>query len=191
MLLIALGVLLPTDYAGYAQGEPEVYYTAVNIWCTDPRAIPTTNYHAGEVIPVGTKVTLKKMTGIQIVVSTEDGKTYAILHMLKHSRIKLEEVFTRLFATEDALAPGGAFHKLSRVEQKAVAEGTLYEGMSKPAVLMAYGYPPSHKTPDLEQNTWLYWRSRMRTVVVTFNDEGKVESAKGLPRPAPRKDAKR
>lgn len=178
-------------YGSARDNEPEVYYTAVNIWCADPRAIPTTNYHAGEIIPVGTKVTLKKMAGIHIVVATDDGKTYTILHMLKHSKIKLEEVFARLFTVHDVLAPGGAFHKFSKEEQKAVAEGTIYEGMTKTAVLMAYGYPPSHRTPDLDGKTWTYWRGRMRTVAVTFGDDGKVESVRGLPKPAPKKDTKR
>ena len=32
--------------------------------------------------------------------------------------------------------------------------------MSKDAVLMAYGYPPDHKTPKLEDDTWSYWLGR-------------------------------
>ena len=171
---------------GAQEMDPEVYYTAVNIWCADPRAIPTTNYHSGDIIPVGTRVTLIKSAGLHIVFSTDDKKKYTILHMVKHSRINLEKVFGRLFAVDDPLAPGGAFHKLTKAEQKAVAEGTVVEGMSKAAVLMAYGYPPSHRTPDLDEKLWIYWRGRRRTVSVQF-DDGNVESVKGLPLATPKK----
>jgi len=192
LMVVTLGALLAAGWLCRAQEkEPETYFTAVNIWCADPRSIPTTNYHAGEIIPVGTKVTLKKLGGLNIVFATEDGKTYTILHMLKHSTIKLENVFARLFSLEDALSPEGAFHKLTKLEQKAVSEGTIYEGMSRAAVLMAYGFPPSHRTPDLEAKTWTYWRGRMRTVVVTFDDDGLVETIRGLPRPEPKKDRRR
>lgn len=166
--------------------EPEVYYTAVNIWCRDPRAIPTTNYHAGDIIPVGTRISLIKSAGIHIVFETDDKKKYTILHMVKHSRINLDKIFVRMFAVDDPLAPGGDFHKLTREEQKAVAEGTVVVGMSKAAVLMAYGYPPSHRTPDLDGKLWIYWRGRRRTVSVQFDDD-KVESVKGLPLATPKK----
>lgn len=189
--LIAVALCGAADRFGRAQEMgPEIYHTAVNIWYTDPRQIPTTNYHVGEMIPVGTRVTLEKIGGISIVFSTDDKKTFTILHMVRHSTLKLEEEFARFFATKDALAPGGAFHGFTKEEQKGIAEGTIYEGMRRSAVLMAYGYPPSHKTPDLAANTWTYWVSRRRTATVTFNDEDKVESVKGLPRPAPEKDTK-
>jgi hypothetical protein len=49
--------------------------------------------------------------------------------------------------------------------------------MSKDAVVMAYGYPPSHKIPTLDSNMWTYWRDRFRRVFVYF-ENGKVVNIK-------------
>lgn len=33
-----------------------------------------------------------------------------------------------------------------------------HPGMRKEAVLMAYGYPPDHRTPSLDGDTWVYFK---------------------------------
>ena len=32
--------------------------------------------------------------------------------------------------------------------------------MSDEIILMAYGYPPAHRTPSLEADEWVYWLNR-------------------------------
>ena len=193
LLPIAITLVLCATMSGYAgdtvaNDTAEIYYTAVNIWSNDPRhPIPSTNYHLGEIIPVGTKVTIHSKNQSVISFSTEDSKKRSILHMRRHSRITVDELFDRLFTTVDALEPSGIFSKLTKQEKKAVAQGTVFEGMTKTAVLIAYGYPPSHKTPKLDANIWIYWTGRRRTVKILFNSENKVESIEGLIREAGKK----
>ncbi len=55
--------------------------------------------------------------------------------------------------------------------------GTVNIGMSKDAVIKALGYPPEHKTPNLEGNEWRYWKNRYGTMLVSFTD-GKVSGMK-------------
>lgn len=64
-----------------------------------------------------------------------------------------------------------------KAERKNIKNGTIAVGMSKDAVVMAYGYPPSHKTPTLDSNMWTYWRDRFRRVFVYF-ENGKVVNIK-------------
>lgn len=183
---LAIVFVLCANLSGSA-GDPvvadigDVYYTAVNLWSTDPRQpILSTNYHLGEIIPVGTRVTIHSRTHGNISFSTDDNKKRSILHARRHSRITFDELFDRLFTAADALAPDGAFSMLTKEEKKAVAQGTVVKGITKPAVLMAYGYPPSHKTPKLDGKMWTYWTGRRRVVRIYFNKEDKVESIKGL-----------
>ena len=56
---------------------------------------------------------------------------------------------------------------LSPEEQDHIEKGTVGGGMTKEAVLMAYGYPPSHRTPSLSMDTWTYWTGR-GTTTLTF-----------------------
>lgn len=63
---------------------------------------------------------------------------------------------------------------LSQIDRKGISEGKAYEGMTKDGVRMALGYPAIHKTPSLQENTWIYWRNRFRTMAVEFNQRGVV-----------------
>ena len=152
------------------------FYTRINIWFEVPSNFLSTNFHKGVVIPIGTKVKIRSYGGINIKFVTEnDGATYTLIHARKHSNIKLKELFHRYFSEENVMAEGGEFSKLTKDEQENIKEGEIAEGMSKEAVLMAYGYPPTHKTPDLTSNVWTYWKSRAEKILVHFKD-GVVEN---------------
>lgn len=50
----------------------------------------------------------------------------------------------------------------------AVARGELHEGTSRAQTILARGYPPRHKTAELEQMQWYYYDSPGTGVYVTF-----------------------
>lgn len=152
--------------------ENKTYYTNVNIWVEYPKDIPSTNFHKGTMIPAGTKVEVTYCRRGKIKFTSE-GVTYTLVHSRKHSRIKFQELFDRYFSENDIMAKGGSFSKLTKKEQENVKSGVIDIGMSKDAVLMAYGYPPTHMTPSLSGGAWTYWKSRARRVIVHFKD-GKV-----------------
>jgi len=58
----------------------------------------------------------------------------------------------------------------------AIKRGRVVNGMSKKAVLVAYGYPPEHRTSSLESNTWIYWRNQFGTFRVCFDENDKTIS---------------
>lgn len=49
--------------------------------------------------------------------------------------------------------------------------GQVKVGMRKSAVVVAMGYPPKHKTPNLEANQWQYWMNRFNTILVLFEND--------------------
>jgi hypothetical protein len=53
----------------------------------------------------------------------------------------------------------------------AVSRAAIIEGMSKDEVLMSYGYPSEHRTPNLKSNTWVYWKNRINEKKICFNQE--------------------
>ena len=148
------------------------YYTMANIWYEHPKKILSTNFHRGNMIPVGTKVVINRLRGVKIkftVVETEGTFTY--FHAKKHSKIKLRELFERYFSKEDPMRPGGHFEKFTEKEKENIMDGTLANGMSKEAVLMTYGYPPTHRTPSLATDVWTYWKGRAGRFLVVFKDD--------------------
>jgi hypothetical protein len=72
------------------------------------------------------------------------------------------------------------------VDRRHIEAGTVGPGMTKAGVVFAIGYPPEFKTPDLNADTWTYWRSRVRSFDVVFGKDGKVVSGELPPLNAPR-----
>ena len=63
---------------------------------------------------------------------------------------------------------------LSQIDLQGIQEGKAHIGMTKEGIRIALGYPARHRTPSLEENTWIYWLNRFRTTAVDFDDTGKV-----------------
>ena len=149
----------------------KIYYTSVNIWYENPDKIPSTNYHKGTKLPIGTKAKIISVGNRKIqFVPVDTTVTFTIVHQKKHTRIKLKELFDRYFSKKSALAKGSCFHDFTENEKGNIKNGGIALCMSKVAVIMAYGYPPSHKTPLLSSDLWHYWHSRFEMVDVYFKD---------------------
>jgi len=175
----ALGALLMVSRASFAangsalkEAEGKTYYTAVNIWYEDPKEIPSTNYHKGQLLPINTQVKIGTMRKNSFTFTDGDNVEYTIQIVRKHTPIPNEELFNRYFS-RTKIDLGQFFGKFNKDELKNIEAGTIAVGMSKRAVIAAYGYPPSHMTPSLEKNPWKYWESRFSNFYVFFKD-GKV-----------------
>jgi hypothetical protein len=81
-----------------------------------------------------------------------------------------DELAKLLFGPSNPTAKGGKFHSFSKMEREQIKLGQLKKGMSRDAALMAYGYPPTHKNPDVNANTWELWVNRWNRLIVTFKD---------------------
>lgn len=148
------------------------YYTTVNIWYEHPQETLSTNYHAGTIIPAGSKVRIIRVTGETISFEAlNTSAEYRLVHVKRHSIITMEEYFNWHFSRTDPLGDDGKFASFTDLEKKHVKAGTLAKGMSKDAVVMAYGYPPTHETPSLKSSSWQYWTRRFDTLVVRFEGD--------------------
>ncbi|MCK5850438.1 MAG: hypothetical protein KAH23_05940 [Kiritimatiellae bacterium] len=155
------------------------YYTKINIWYQTPVSIPTTNYHKGGRIPAGSKVKILSVSHGRITFLDDATGVMTLVYARRHTRVDFKKMFDRYFSKKDVRAKGGVFHTLTKQEQSNVDKGTISVGMSKDAVLMAYGYPPGHRTPSLRNDTWTYWVDRRQRTVVNFDADGKVTDGKG------------
>jgi len=154
----------------YESAEGGTYYTKVNMWYSRSGEIESTNYHVGDMLPAGTRVTVTKCRGGKIKFETGSGKMLKLVHSKRHSRIQFGELFHRHFGKSDVTSDAGMYNGFSPREQTNVDRGKIATGMSKDAVLVAFGYPPSHRTPDLDADTWTYWVGR-RTAVLHFKND--------------------
>lgn len=186
----------------------KTYYTATNIrvtkkwyttdWNERGRLIESTNFIHGRILPAGTAVTIKEVNDresddvvsgsvkplLYIRFLAGDGAVYVMTFKKRHAAEgqTIWTLFEQYFAATDPLAPGGPFSSLTAFEQENVKKGTVAPGMSKKAVLMAYGYPPGHRTPSLDGDKWTYWANPFKTFAVVFENgvvAGAQEAAAG------------
>jgi len=179
-LFISFFILL-TFTASYANAKRKIkgktFYTMANILYEHPAKIFSTNYHRGTLLPVGTKVTIKRVNRKKIqFISDKSGEAFTIIFLRKHmNRITEWNYFDQYFSEKNPMREGGPFQKFSEDEKRNIKIGNIAEGMSKEAVLMAYGYPPSHRTTSLESNVWIYWTSRIRNQTVFFENNRVID----------------
>ena len=165
-LLLSAGVAAASQQALAADGT---YYTKMNIWYEKAEKILSTNYHKGNMISVGSEVRVMKSNAKKIEFVDDKGTKFRIKLVKDYTNLEEQPFFDRYFSKENILN-GDQYRSFSSMEKENITAGTLREGMSKDAVLVAYGYPPTHRTPSTEQDSWVYWKSRMGSFTVMFKD---------------------
>ena len=96
---------------------------------------------------------------------------FTIINDKNTSTISTDVLFNRYFSIEAVQVGVGDYYQATDDDRENIKNGTITPGMSKKAVLMAYGYPPTHKTPLLTSDIWYYWYSRPSKVIVYFKDD--------------------
>lgn len=168
LLLIVAGSFIVSS-AGFA-AEGETYYTRMNIWYENPEKILSTNYHKGNILPVGSEAVILK-TGKKIKFrDKKSGTEYRLILVDDYTDLTKDEFFNRYFSKENILN-SSEYRSFSGMEKDNIKNGTIEKGMSKAAVLVAYGYPPTHRTPSTTGNVWKFWTSRLLTDDVHFEND--------------------
>lgn len=122
------------------------------------------NYWRSEtILPVCTPVQIEQAQGRRITFVANGQRTRYTLH--RSSRLPLEVHLQRLFGT--ACPDTGA---MSAADQAGVQQAQPFVGMTRAGVIAALGYPPDHRTANLEAPEWTYWGHRGNAVVV-FNGD--------------------
>ena len=165
--------------AGFANSEEAkdpTLYTAYNIWKA-PK-MKCINFKQGtDIIPAGTEVkgirlwSQKRDSNLNFT-TVKDGRKYTIGFTKRwHPKKSTADYRDMMFTTKNfkELTEG-----LSAMEIEAIKKGILVNGMSKRAVLICYGPPPEHYTPDQNANTWYYWANRKDKIEIKFDHHGKL-----------------
>jgi outer membrane protein assembly factor BamE (lipoprotein component of BamABCDE complex) len=140
------------------------------------------NYRSGTMLPVGAKVEVIKVKDDEVKCRAVEGG--AEFEFVSHKSLgkNAKNIFSSFFTEVD---PAPRLAALPADVQKRVRASELQVGMSKEAVLLTVGPPPPHKTASLESSRWMYWRTKLATFEVVFDEAGKVVSF-GEPVEAPK-----
>lgn len=135
-----------------------------------------TNPGAGHVIlGVNTPVQIKKWGGKGfIIVDTITNTEIFFEYHEARMQMSMEEYLSRITSGSPV-----NLDTLSDTDKKGIKDGIATAGMTKNGVMMALGYPATHKTPSPDSNRWIYWSNRFKTLAVNFDENGIVTNIEG------------
>ena len=182
MLMIMVLFAVHCQAKSNTSSEPK-QYTAHNIWKWSGFNMRCINYKGGRsMIPAGTEIlepeitkycpTPHDCTKIIRFKTVSDKKKYKIFFTSNyHPGKTIKDYMKIMFTTKnfEELTAG-----LTQPEKTAIKTGIIQNGMSKKAVLISYGPPPEHATPNLNGNVWLYWMNKKRTEKILFNSKNRT-----------------
>lgn len=164
--VLGVSVLVGCSAAPLEKQHGNEYYTQVGLWAQGGQHI-TTNYKSGRFIPVNTRVELIGSTGNTLRFRVPSMGDYVVTAVNKqnYSGEDVKGIFKRTLGPEQV-----DLDRFSEDVYESIRSGEIEPGMSKQAVILARGYPPSHETPKLDSDTWKYWNSRFGTILVHFEN---------------------
>jgi hypothetical protein len=156
--------------------DAQKLYTAYNIWRASK--MQCINFKQGhDIIPAGTEVKDVHLwpptnsTHLRFS-SVKDGRKYTLSFVERwHPKKTIKDYMDKMFSIKnfEDLTEG-----LTEMEIRAIKKGILVNGMSKRAVLICYGHPPEHYTPNQDADRWYYWKNRGTKIALIFNQEDRL-----------------
>ena len=128
----------------------------------------TTNYWTDSsiLVPINSKVTLTSLSKKSMQVKVEKtGQSITIENIQKFTQKEMAEIAKAMLTRKEV-----PIANLDEKTQKNIRNGILALGMTKEQVVMTRGFPPTHKTPSLEIDTWTFWNNRFVSHPMVFQD---------------------
>ena len=122
-----------------------------------------------KILPVNTPVQIKKWKRGFIIIDTKNGTEILFEYQEPRMQMSVEDYLGKITSTSKV-----DLGKLSDKDRKGIEGGMASVGMTKDGVMIALGYPATHKTPSPDSNRWIYWTNRFGTIAVNFDDKGVV-----------------
>ena len=147
-------------------------YTKYNIWYTDPMNINCLNIQEGSFIPIGTEIipinTEASIFGDRINFRDTKGKEYSIRFDIGRRLVAMRDFVGATFTTSDRQT---LLKDVPKVIVPRVLRGEVVPGMNQAQVLLTYGPPPACRTPDLRNESWIYWIGEEKTIRLVFRGD--------------------
>lgn len=146
-------------------------YTAYNLWYTDPLKMDSLNVQQGSFIPVGTEIE-PISTGRWNKEITFKNLSTGQIHVIKFTPAwrlcSMREYITMTFTTKNKEE---LLKDLPDDMKTRVIRGEVIPGMNRQATTLSYGPPPAIRTPDMRNDTWIYWRNQNDVVRLIFRND--------------------
>jgi hypothetical protein len=181
MKVLAICMLLAVSgCASLSRGELDTYrnrtlYTCCNIHY-ESFVINDANYHVGQLLPIGTPVRVTGAGNHWVKFQVAGGQLKLMQEYGTNEPFR--EYLNKILVPDD---PRIRLASFPLDVQQAIIQGRVERRMTREQVIMAVGYPPTHRTSSIASDQWTYWYSRFRTYGVIFGEDGKVSQVGASP----------
>ncbi len=156
------------------QTQGQKIYTRYNLWYQNPQKISSLNIQQGTFLPLGSEIEAvgsgqNYITGNSTLTFRDmEGREYTIVFDPGYRLSSLRTFIHDTFTTEP---PEVTFANIPPDTLERIKGGFVVAGMNRLEVMLAYGPPPAIRTPNLRNETWVYWISPSDTVRVIFRGD--------------------
>lgn len=165
-----VSAFIATIFLGCAgQSVQPQQYTAHNIW-HHKGDLFCINFKSGsQFVPAGTAVKDVDVDSNEISFRVAHTNQLIILKFVYrwHPGYTANSYLKKIITEKDIAE---LTNGLNPDEIDSIKKGIVTVGMSKRAVLISYGTPPEHYTPDLASNGWYYWMDRREKKKICFDE---------------------
>ena len=156
------------------QKQGQKIYTRYNLWYLNPEKISSLNIQQGTFLPLGSEIEAvgtggNAITGISTLTFRDlSGREYTIYFDPGYRLCSLRDFIAQTFTTEP---PETTLKDIPPAALERIRAGQVVAGMNRREVLLAYGPPPAVRTPNLRNETWVYWINPTDTVRIVFRGD--------------------
>lgn len=156
------------------QREDQTICTRYNLWYLNPSEISSLNIQQGTFLPLGSEIEpigtrYNPVTGrSKLTFRDRSGREYTIDFDPGSRLCSLRDFIAMTFTTDP---PEELTKDIPSATCERIRAGQVVSGMTRREVMLAYGPPPAVRTPNLRNETWIYWISPTETVRVVFRGD--------------------
>ena len=121
--------------------------------------------------PPGTALTLKKVSSKVIELVDDNGSEFQVRYIPQISKVQMAAWRKRHFSSQLVDLP----KDLTDHERTAIALGEVRPGMSRTAVFLAVGYPPTANNTSSQTKTLTYELRRSLPYSIRFDEKDRVD----------------
>jgi hypothetical protein len=147
------------------------YYIKVNRMTKDVEKIASyANYvdpPNHRIIPYNTPLTIGKyIRGFSIILHDSKEKIFFEYKEINMNGMSALD-YIKLITSETQVD----YSHLSAIDRQGIDKGIPLRGMTREGIMIALGYPAMHRTPSLDENTWVYWKDRFAQISIRFEND--------------------
>ncbi len=139
-------------------------YTRYTLW-SRTKKISSLNVQEGRILPPGSEVEALFANERRLELKDKNGREYTIIFEPGEQLCDMRAFIRQLLTIQP---PEKEFADIRPEMKPYVMRGEVIPGMNRREVTAAYGPPARSRTPNLTNDTWVYWISDDETIRVVF-----------------------